>query len=297
VAFALVLMYLLFYYFMLKYTQHIRAITALLAPFRRRILSSNEPETAELPRHEDGNSTVKLPAIMLETEGVRPSDRSGPTVIVSSVLFRDDPAATAMASTPASTPMLLDGVVQRFTNYVAGLKPIQAMFAVSLLAICFGIGLLGGGLWLANEAGILPEALPGFDQAEPVPSKASTEKEHTAAPSAAPGPSNWKPVVAPAAPMQGKSSASPTVTASLPARVSASPSASPSAPAQPEASSSAAQPTSPETTAQGTTSSAPTPTSSSPENEPTSPASDAATPPAGGTASTNPEVVDPAVTP
>lgn len=276
---------------MLLYARHVRTPIDLLAPFRRRILPSNEhDDTITLPAHEDDAPTVELPVtIPGATEPVRASDRSGPTIVVGSVMFRDDPT-TVPLPVVAATGNLPTTKPTAARRRVTGPGLIRVLFASNMLVICFAVGLFLGGLWTAYEVGVIPDSVtPDFLKSEsaprttPVPTK-TPDKPRTSSPS------YRQPTAGPTT-VPSKKSSSPRASTSASPSASTSPSTSASASAQPEASSSATQPASSETTAPAITpsASAPSPTESSTEGEPTSPASDTATPPTSETGSASPE--------
>lgn len=266
----------------------------LLAPFRRRILSSNEPDTTELPRYQDGDTTVTLPVITSEETSVRLPDRSGITVVVGSELYKDGTATSRAPSGTTDTARLpatrMPFSWRRLIHPVTSSRLIKGLLASNILVLCLALGLFAGGLWAANEAGVIPDSVkPDILKSDPKPTKTPQPKEHASP--VAPAPSGWEPATKPTAIPSSKKHPSSEASASPSASASTSPSASASAPAPTETSPSATTPTSPETTAPAVTpsASAPSPTESSTKGEPTSPASDTATPPTGETGSASPE--------
>lgn len=273
--------------------------------FPEKNLSSNEPDTVELPCYKDGDTTVTLPVITPEDQAaVRPPDRSGATVVVGSELYRDDNTPTAppyghgdTARLPIVQPRL---TLRRLVQPLTGSRLVKGLLASNALVLCMGLGLFIGGLLVANEAGVIPNSVkPDILKSDPTPAKTPQHKEPMSPTTSVP--SNRHPVAVPTAPSSKRKHSSPAASMSPSASVSTSPSASVSASAQPETSPPATAPSSPETTAPTTTSSASAPApaeSSTTGSEPTSSAPPAtAEPPTNETASASPATADPSVNP
>lgn len=227
------------------------------------ILSSNPLDvTVPSPAYRDGEPTIELQAV------------------------------TDTKELPRITPR---PTLRQLVRDVMRSRLIQGLLVGNGFILLVIFGLFLGGLWAANEAGVIPDAAkPGFLKSEPTPARTSAPPRKHKTPTARP--TDLLPAVKPTT---GAAQASRTAQVSKSPSTStpSSPTTSASVSAQPETSPSVTPPASPESTASTSTSSAPAPTESSPESTPTGSASETAASPTDGEASASPAAGVSAVTP